>query len=443
MPVPIKIEETSQHLSARGGLVLWRETIDQLGLEKKLKGALPTYKIATPASSYEKFEAMVLGLAAGADNLDGMDRLALDPAFDATTGELVTARSYGDFLRLFDAQLLRNMRLALIENAIELRTRLGLLDDSFTMLLDSTDHKQHGEKMEGLETNYKGNWGLDSLTAFDELGFQLWSHVRKGATFTSNGAPEVIHEVFKRLPRKVKRMVLADSGFCNFAFFNACANAQAKFVCTMRKLMLEPLLGRITHWNEAKKNVAFYDGRACEIGSCLYRPKGLRETLRVVVIRALRPNEQRKALFDDARYDYHAWVTNVGEHDGMKNEDVILWYRQRANVERFIAEMKNGFDLKHLPCKSLDANRAYALMAAFAQNLVRYTAYVENPKRPNFAKILRFKMLMLPVQVVRHARSVTFRFMAEHRKEVERWLHTIKSQFGFAGTESTAAPPAH
>ena len=441
MPVRIKIEETSQHLSARGGLVLWRETLDHLDLEKKLANSLPVYKIATAATSYEKFEATVLGLAAGADCLDEMDRLALDPAFDAVTGELVTARSYGDFLRLFDGKLLRNLQCNLIDNAIELRTRLGLMGDSYTLKLDSTDHKQHGKQMEGLEFNYKGNWGLDSLVAFDELGFQLWSHVRNGAAFTANGSAEVIHEVFKRLPRQIKRMVLADSGFCNFGFFNACANAGAKFACAMRAMMYRPLLKRVKHWNKAKK-VSFYDERECEIGSCVYRPKGCRETLRVVFIRALRPNEQNKALFDDARYDYHAWVTNVGEHDGMKNEEVILWYRQRANIERFIAEMKNGFDLRHLPCQSMNANRAYALMAAFAQNLVRYTAYVENPKRPNFAKILRFKMLMLPVQVVRHARSVSFRFMTSHKKEIERWLKTIQKNFGYVDAYATAGPPA-
>lgn len=441
MPVRINIDETPQRLSARGGLVLWREILDQLALEKKLASSLPTYKIATAATSYEKFEAVVLGLAAGGDCLDEMDRLASDPAFDAVTGELVTARSYGDYLRMFDSQLLKNLKYALIDNAVELRTRLGLLGDSFTLMLDSTDHKQHGKKMEGLEKNYKGNWGLDSLVAFDELGFQLWSDVRKGATFTANGSGEVIHAVFKRLPRKVKRMVLADSGYCNFAFFNACANAQAKFACAMRKLMFEPLLGRVNHWTKAKK-IVFHDGRACELGSCLYQPKGCRETLRVVFMRAIRPKEQDRALFNDVRYDYHAFVTNVGEHDGMRNEDVIQWYRQRANVERYIAEMKNGFDLKHLPCHKLNANRAYALMAAFAQNLVRYTAYVENPKLPNFAKILRFKMLMLPVQVVRHARSVTFRFMHEHRKEVERWLKKIQKHFGYVDANATAGPPA-
>lgn len=440
MSVRIKIETTDQHISARGGLVLWREVLDHLGLKQKLQGSLPTYKIATAASSYEKWEASVLGIAAGADCIDAMDRLALDPAFDAVTGELVTSRSYGDFYRLFDAQMLKNMTYKLIETAIELRRRLGLLGDSFTLKLDSTNHEQHGNKIEGCEINYKGKWGLDSLLAFDELGFQYWIDVREGATFTSNGCAEVIDAVLRRLPKKVRRFVLADSGFCNNGFFTACATANAKFVCAMRSMMYRPLIGRVTNWRESKK-LLFNDKRPCEVGSCIYYPKDGRQALRVVFMRALREGEQNTALFSDARYDYHAFVTNIGEHDGMKNEDVILFYRKRADIERFIAEIKNGFDMKHLPCRNLNANRAYALMAAFAQNLVRYTAYIENPTRPHFAKVLRFKVLMLPVQVVRHARSITFRFMAHHLEEVRRWREKIKIQFGFVFEETGTAPP--
>jgi hypothetical protein len=441
MAIRINIETTNQHLSARGGLVVWREVLDQLGLERKLQAALPAYKIACQASAYEKFEAMVLGLAAGADCLDEMDRLALDPAFDAATGELVTGRSYGDFLRLYDPELLKNMSYALIDCALKLRRSLGLLGDTFTLKLDSTNHEQHGEKMEALATNYKGQWGLDSLLAFDELGFQYWIEPRQGATFTSNGSSEVIDAVLRRLPKKIRRFVLADSGFCNNSFFTACATANAKFVCSMRSLMYEPLLGRVKHWTKAKK-VLFHDDRDCEVASSVYYPKSSREALRVVFMRALKEGEQTAALFSDARYNYHAFVTNIGEHDGLTNEEVILFYRKRSDVENFIKEIKNGFDLKHFPCQKLTANRAYALMAAFAQNLVRYTAYVESPKRPHFAKVLRFKMLMLPVQVVRHARSVSFRFMTHHKEEVEIWLKKIKQNFGYVDSTCLAAPPA-
>lgn len=219
----------------------------------------------------------------------------------------------------------------------------------------------------------------------------------------------------------------------------ACANAEAKFICAMRSLMYKPLLSRVKHWHKAKK-VKFYDDRKCEIGSCIYQPKGARETLRVVFIRALKAGEQKNSLFGDSRYDYRAFVTNLGEHE-MKNEAVVLYYRSRSDVENFIREAKNGFDLKHFPCLKLDANRAYGLIAAFAQNLVRYMAYIENPRKPHFAKVLRFKVVMLPVLVVKHARSIRFRFMTHHKKEVLRWQYLINKQFGFA-IQCMAPPPA-
>jgi len=51
-------------------------------------------------------------------------------------------------------------------------------------------------------------------------------------------------------------------------------------------------------------------------------------------------------------------------------------------------------------------------------------------------------MLMLPVQVVRHARSVSFRFMTHHREEIERWLKRIQKYFGYVDANATAGPPA-
>lgn len=49
-------------------------------------------------------------------------------------------------------------------------------------------------------------------------------------------------------------------------------------------------------------------------------------------------------------------------------------------------------------------------------------------------------MLMLPVQVVRHARSITFWFMAHHSEEGERWLDKIGKNFGYVGSVASARP---
>jgi hypothetical protein len=437
----IKVERSNKALSARGGLPLFAEVIDGLDLKRALSpAALPANRIAVKTSSFDKFRALALGLVAEADGLDATERLAQDPAFIAVCGHVNAANTYGDFLRRFGAAHCRELNLRLIEAALKLRSSLGKRRSSITIKFDSTNHEQHGQKIEGAEFNYKNQFGLDSLVAFDELGFQYWSEVRPGATYTSNGVSEPIDAIFRRVPKYHRRYALADSGFCKSDFFKACWSHNVGFVTAMRGNMFEPLIRRVHNWKPSKR-LLFQDGRACEIGTTIYRATEFKETLRVVFMRALKENEQSSGLFGDMRYEYHAFVTNIGEHE-LQNEKLIEFYRTRSDVENFIKDMKHGFDLKHLPCLSLLANRAYALIAAFAYNLVRFVAHLENPRKPHFAKLVRFKALMLPVQVVTHSRMVSFRFMPEHEREVSRWLSIIKSKFGFAGTDSQAMTAA-
>src|SRR5690606_35250354 len=111
---------------------------------------------------------------------------------------------------------------------------------SFILDLDSTSNRQYGRKMEGVETNYNGVMCLDTIKAFDELGFQYWHEVRPGRTFSAEGCSQIIHHVFSRMPetksfKKTRRFVRADSAFCNSEFFNACAAKQAAFVTALRK----------------------------------------------------------------------------------------------------------------------------------------------------------------------------------------------------------------
>ncbi len=437
----IKIETADKLLSARGGLPLFGEVIDGLGLKKSLSPHLPANRIAVKTSSFDKFRALTLGLVADADSLDATERLRHDPAFVAVCGKVNAANTYGDYLRSFGLPHCKQLNYQLIEAALKLRARTGKQRHAITIKFDSTSHVQHGLKIEGAEYNYKGEYALDSLLAFDELGYQYWSDVRPGATFTSSGISEPIDAIYRRVPKYVRRYALADSGFCNAGFFAACWSHNVGFVTAMRANMSDPLIRRITNWRNTKR-ILFHDGRHCEIGTTIYRPTDFRETLRVVMIRSLKENEQSQGLFGDMRYDYHAFVTNIGEHE-LQSEKVIEFYRSRSDVENFIKDMKYGFDLKHFPCLSLLANKAYGLIAAFAYNLVRFVAFLENPRRPHFAKLLRFKALMLPVQVVKHSRMISFRFMTHHAQEVTRWLSIIKSKFGFAGTHSQATTAAH
>jgi hypothetical protein len=359
-----------------------------------------------------------------------MHRLAADDAFLVINGKINAANTYGEFLRSFNKLQCKELQGILVDANLKMRQALFPGAEEFILDIDSTDHEQEGEKMQGLAFNHKGHWGLDSLQAYDQFGFQYWMDVRPGATYTANGSSELIHHVFKKIPKKLARFIRADSGYCNVGFFNAANAADTKFVTAMKANMFEPLIKRVKNWKLSKK-LKFHDGRQVDLGRTLYMPIGSHKALHVAFMRALKPGEENtRALFDDARYDYHAFVTNLGEHE-MTSEELILFYRGRGNAENFIKELKYGFDLKHFPCKSLIANKAYGLIAAFAANLMRCMAFIENKKRPHFSKAIRFRMVNLACQVVKHARSITLRFSKPVLEEVNHWSTTITTlQFG-------------
>lgn len=431
----IKIESTNKALSSQGGLLIYNQLISELNLENKLKSILPTYKIETKTSAFEKFKALCFGLISGADCLEDMDLLSEEPSFLAINEYVNASNSYGEYLRKFSDLQCKQLNQALIETSLKLRKASHPEEEIWTIDLDSTNAEQAGQKMEGAAFNYKGEWGLDSIAAFDQFGYQYWMQVRPGSTFTSNNSPEIIHKIFKSVPNiKTKRKkndparhrLRADSGFCNADVFNAARAANVGFVIAMRENMFAPRLDQIKQWVNGKE-IKFYDGRSVEIGHSVYYPDGVHESLRITVIRAKKVDAQGN-LFGGEAYDYCAWVSNIGHHE-LNDEQLILLYRQRGVAENFIKELKYGFDLKHFPCQKLTANKAYGLIAAFAYNLMRYTAFLLSPNKPQFSKAIRFKLVNLACQVVQHARQIVFRFTHDTRKEVEYWQKTITYQF--------------
>ena len=430
----IKIESTDKSLSAYGGLVIALEATKAFNLRASIAKAMPSLKLGN-ARSADKFEAMVLGSIAGAECLADLETLGQDPAYQETVSKTYTAKAYGDFLRMFKNFQVKALQYILINQSFAMRANAVGKTATLTIDVDSTSHRQYGKKTEGVETNYKNIECLDTLKAFDEFGFPYWHEVRPGATYTSVGAVEVISSIFNRMPNGgvyegVKRFVRGDSGYCNVDVFNACKVAGASFVTHMKDNMLQPRLDTITKWfaqnQDDPERILIHDGRECEIGETYYFPEDGLETLRIVCLRAEKHGLNSLPLFDDARYDYYAFVTNIANTE-MTPTEVIKFYRKRGNAENFIKEDKYGFDLKHYPCLKLIANKAYGIITAFATAYMRYLALIQKDKVTHFAKATRNRLINLPVQIIRHARHVIFKFCERHIVEVKRVLQRIKN----------------
>jgi hypothetical protein len=437
----IKTEATDNSFSSYGGLLLCRELLDKLQLAVSLAAQLPQTK-RNIFSGEHKFENLVLGFQAGSDHLDDWDELNQDPGFAAVLKRKYCSKSLGDYLRSFTGLALHELQGKLIELSFELRRKLGADLDRFILDLDSTLHQQYGKKTEGVEYCYKKFRALDSILAFDELGLQYWHDVRPGSTYTSNGCGQIIHEVFSRMPKQKRgqrRIARADSGFHKSEFFNACKAKGVGFVCAAKKTEgVKDRILRIKNWEtqdpQDDDRIMAKGGRECEIGHTTYHTEGYEGSLRLVVIRSKKPPEPGVIFTNYSEYDYYCFLTNMGSHE-YTSVELIKLYRARGTAENFIKEHKFGFDLKHYPCLKLTANKAFGLIAAFAYTLMRFLSLSAPTKKKtkdgikiihHFAKKIRNKWLHIPVQVLRHAGSVTFRFNRSHYREIVYWQNKLK-----------------
>jgi hypothetical protein len=437
----IKIETIDKELSANGGLVIFGDLVTKPAFRDLIADSLPSLASGT-GRSFDKFLGLMLAFKAGAECLDDLDRLNQDEGFQALCeGRIYTSKAHGDFLRSFTHLQCKQLSQKLARHAFALRKAVGQNEDSITLDFDSTSNRQYGRKMEGVTEGYKLFPCLDTIQVFDEYGLQYWNDVRPGNTHTAAGACEIMHAVFSEMPpsnhyAKMRRYVRADAGFCNIDFFNSCLAAGTGFVVRLTETMLQPRISTLSHWKSQKltndKRIKFYDGRECEIGESVCRPDGCASPLRIVCVRAVKPGMEKLLFKTSGDYDYFAWITSIGEHE-MSGDALIRFYRKRGNAENFIRELKYGYDLKHYPCQKLVANKAYGIIAAFAHNFVRLIALRDCFETPQFAKAIRYRFIHLPVQVVRHAGQVVFRFMKRHIEEVKRWQQLITSlQYGTA-----------
>lgn len=430
----IRIKSTKKQFSALSGLYQFNKLYKSLNIDSLIVPALPLLQCGAHRSQ-NKFEQLIYSFLAGAECLDDTEVIAKDAIFDIICNKSYTAKSLGNFLRSFKHLQIKKLNQILTVLAFKLREKLCFKDKSLTIDLDSTINKQYGQKIEGVGYAYNGTWGLDSIQAFDEYGLQYWNDVRAGGTFSAQGAETIIHEVFSRVPKtryyKQKRLYFrADSAFCNTGVFNACLTKNAGFVICMRENMYSRIIKNIRNWKSQNKNdqnrIIFSDKRECEVAHTFYTSPGCNRPLRVVVIRARKNEHERQLIEHEDNYDYHAWITNIGEHE-LNDKKIIKFYRLRGQAENYIKNLKMGFDLKNYPCQKMIANKSYAIIAAFAANLMRLLSLKNGLRKAKYAKNFRNKWVYIPCQIVHKARYISLMFMNHHEREVNNWLKFIET----------------
>ena len=419
----IAINKNRKELSAISGILFFLNLINTLNLEGILGTLLPKSIRKSAISNKYKFIIGVFAFITGADCIEDLDSLRNDPIFAKVTNHAISSTTMGKFIRTIPLKYIQRLEKFLPQLALQLRHKLAPNDKEIIITMDSTPHQQYGQQMEGVAWNYKKIWCLDSQNAFDQYGLCYGWHLRAGNTYSSKGAADMIDSIFAKIPKLYKLYFRADSAYSTTRIYNTLLMKNIDFAICLKENVWQPLLKSNFHnmkWKKTK--IQFFESNKCQIASTAYPVKGLegRSFLRVVFIRAPKP-KQKAGL----HYRYYAIVTNMSEYE-RSNEQIIQFYRRRAQAENNIKDLKYGMDFLHFPSGKLNANRMWGLMGIFAYNLMRYSSFLVSP-RGCFLKKVRQKLVFIAGRVVDHARKLHIHFSNNNFKEVQKFLEKIQN----------------
>jgi hypothetical protein len=445
-PTVFKLLATEDKLTAASGLATIMEVFDQHPLSRGFRDALPTRSTANNRSggSYRLGLIQLNSFIYGHDCLDDLDEFRKDPLLEAALkGEVAAPRTIGDWLRDFTpenieklSRYLAFMARAIRKQLIEVQPEEHKPKEFPTIDIDSTQHEQQGEKMEGLAWNYDNIWGLYSEVAFDELGLCHGLDLAPGNTKPGSTCVPLIEQSFSGTKFSDEKFFRGDSAYCWEAPLRALIRLGVTYTVTAHDgyTNWKSQIDEITEWKpwiysqpqlekaeKRKKKLP-----AVEIGRFYWQPSWS-DSLRIpVIVKRTWKEPEQMGLFDiPGHWDYYAIVTNwdLFRHS---YQEVMEFHHGRGQAENFIREEKYGYDLKHFPCQELRANHAFALIAMVAHNLLRWIALVQRPDRPHFSKKIRRRFIYIPGKIIQHARQVFLKIPTRFYEEVIRLLPGLR-----------------
>lgn len=409
------------HLVAAGGLPAVMGLADAGGLTQLLHDRLT---VASPNAGV-KVRALVAGMLAGADDIDGMDILR-SGSMRRVVGKVRAPSTLGTFLRGFThghVLQLEAVNRTVVENlAQQIPTLVG--DDPLVMVdIDDTIRELHGYAKQSVAYGYNKTKGLNAiLTTVSSdrcapviVGFGL----RRGNVKSGEHADWHLSRAFPlvaRLRPTAQVMMRADSAFATCTTVHACLDAGAWFSVTVPYWnTVTTAISRIPpkKWTPISYPNAVFeeetgqwisDAEVAETPFTAFvsHPKDQHVDCRLVVRRVKRLNPQAEQgqdpLFET--YRYHAFITN----STLDTVQADRRHRAHAVVEQVMAEMKGG-PLAHLPSGRFTANQAWLACSVLAFNISRAAAHAAGMTQARMPTI-RTRLTMVPARLARRSRRL-------------------------------------
>jgi len=400
----VRVAFHGSKISSDGGLLLYRELDNVLGLHK----LMGEYLVDT-RTGHNRLHSIVglsrqsiFGRLAGYEDVNDADRLAFDPVMRQIVGGRAVDHQAASASQMgrFETEVL-----ATPENLAALAEMSGHWIDRhhaarslkwITLDMDSSVSPTHGAQ-EG--TAWNGHFDCSCyhpLFVFNQFGHLERCKLRPGNVHSADDWEHVLKPVIARYADKdILRFFRADAAFALPALYKTL-EAEGYFYAI-----------------RLPTNAVLQD----KIADLLKRPVG-------------RPPNHVRRIYGDFDYQAGSWdkprrvLAKVEWHPGelfprvgflvtnlpLDPEEVFTFYNQRGTAEQHIKEGKIALKWTRLSCRTMVQNEVRLQLHALAYNLGMFLSCADLPDEVATWSLtsLQTRLIKIGARVVRHARTITF-----------------------------------
>lgn len=421
----IKINFLGRDLSSDTGLLLIKEFISKLGIDKLFDKA---FKTNDPAlfryhTDQKNLLQMIYMFIAGYFEDDASDELTVDPVFKSVLEKdaLASQPTVSRFFNRMDEDTL-NQFLA-IGRMLRKKIYSIQMPQAVILDLDSTLLDTYG-RQEGSAFNfhYQSN-GYHPLVCYDGMiGDLIKIQLRDGNEYSCTSVVDflqpILDEYLNDYPQ-ISILLRGDSGFATPELYRQCEENGTSYVIRLKEngILRKKASYIVDELDEITKNNKV--DYAAVYGEFMYKADSWPYERRVVC--------KVEKLENQLTYMYTFVVTNMDSSP----EYIIKFYCKRGQMENFIKESKTGFDFASVSSHTKIVNANRLQVHALAHNIFnwfRRLALSANMRKQRIETV-RIKLLKIAAKVIHSARYTTFKLCSScpYKNEFYETLSNIDS----------------